>query len=1596
MSESPQDIARNRATKLFTYLREFIQQRSKVIRDMESYEDFIGLSDLPKISGVKCITWTPFNSENDPTEDWIELRKPKRVSPPPLSTELDLWVVKETIIDSSSSPRLLNSIIIEKAKAGENETEVLNLQDHPNIEKQFNEYIENKWKAWAEHDKTEKNFELVYKKLFSIYQKHKKFGEGFELIIGFGLLKFRNGSQEIKRHLFTTSATIHFDQKSGRLTVSGTSEGIKLNLEQDMLEVVDRPIPENSIAIENLMSECEDKIWDGISIHELIKSYIHAMPTGDGQYHESESHKDIAMSAKPQAIYSPYLILRKSSDRSLLKVYDNLLNSIQSVSSIPEGILAVVGIRNDGSHNHSSEPKQNLSSEDGFEIYFPLDANREQKEIAEKLRINSAVLVQGPPGTGKSHTIANLICHLLAQGQRILVTSHTNRALNVLKKKIPKDVAPLCVELLGSDNISMKALEDSVYGILSKYNSWNSDDSSKKVLDFKNELSQKKRQYADVISQIREIREKDVYIHDKINGRYSGTIESIATQLKNEEENFAWFEDEIEKSTEINSKNLLEFLELYPEVIKFPTDLDRFSFENEDLTKILEIQRHFIEEENIRSILEQSRAREKINLTHLKGEELEKLKQMIDAVRSGIRGLSLSSSHWHSKAINDVMIGKESVWKKRLDETKAILNRKENLKDKLPKRVSGIEKYPIRQVRLHVKNLLAHFYSGKGFGFWIFKPKVIVDAEFIFKEVFVDDISCRQYRETLIPLEAYLQAESLLEEFVILWDGLVELESKNLFLKAAQAQEVLLQLEEIFALCKSISIIENLVPSCTTEKNVASLLDLINNLSYSLTALDLDKVRKQIENKSLFLNDEKKSAPEIYNKLKTAIVDRKNTEISSILNEIADLKMKQSMLNNYSSVLVSFKKHLPKLLNSFSNSPEDNVWLERFRCIDNAITFKRTQKWISHQSDPRHLKQLNYQLEHTRKEIQATTSRLASELAWLECFSNDKRFGQDQRESLVAWQRAVARIGKGTGKHANRHRKDARKHMESCRPAIPAWIMPIHKVAEVVEIVPEAFDVVILDEASQSGPEAIFLQYIGKKIVVVGDDKQISPDNIGLDRDGLYSIHQRYLGDVPRSDIIGPDNSFFDIADVRYGGRIRLREHFRCMPEIIQFSNNLCYSSEPLIPLKQFGSNRLTPVVSTFHVREGYVSGSDTKRINTPEAEAIVNKINELIKDPLYVGKSIGVISLQGEWQAKEIEKLLIDKIGATEIEDREIVCGDAYAFQGDERDIMLLSLVSALEEGRRVAALTKEKDKRRFNVAASRAKEQMFLFHSITLNELNPECMRYRLLDYCQNPKMDQSEVGNINIEDIKLIHHSAEKSVVNPPAPFDSWFEVDVFLQIHSKGYRVIPQYEVNGRRIDLVVEGIAGRIAVECDGDRWHGPDQFEKDMARQRDLERCGWVFYRIRGSEYALDRETALEGLWDLLSRMKILPVSSEFSQKNVPDAQIDENNFQEEIIEEVPLKHITQTSSSEISKMPSLLTVDDVWAKDITSENIKDQLAALGLDVRDKREYKGALWIVGSQELQGLVAILKKYGFRFTFAQNGSKTTDNRPSWFMK
>jgi very-short-patch-repair endonuclease len=510
-----------------------------------------------------------------------------------------------------------------------------------------------------------------------------------------------------------------------------------------------------------------------------------------------------------------------------------------------------------------------------------------------------------------------------------------------------------------------------------------------------------------------------------------------------------------------------------------------------------------------------------------------------------------------------------------------------------------------------------------------------------------------------------------------------------------------------------------------------------------------------------------------------------------------------------------------------------------------AWAWRQAETWVGRIIGGDDPAALQTQLEAQRSRISRLTTQLASESAWLAVALN---LTDPQRAALTAWSQALKKVGKGTGKYAAHWRGEAQRAMQQASSAVPVWIMPTWRVVESFDpATTPPFDVVIVDESSQCDVFATAVLGMARKAVIVGDDKQISPQAVGMDQAVVHDLIQEHISDLPNASLLDATSSLYDIAKRTFPGVIMLKEHFRCVPEIIQFSNDLSYNGE-ILPLREDVPTDLGAPVQAVYVPDGYRdAGTNT---NPPEAEALVDKVVELCSMPAYDGTTMGVITFLAGGQAQLIEGELVRRLGEAQMERRRIRVGDAYNFQGDERDVMFISLVVAGDG--RVGAMTKDADKQRMNVAASRARDQMWAFHSIAADALHSDDVRARLIRYCSDPQRAAQEYGEL-----------ADRC--------DSDFERAVLKRLLALGYAVDVQHKVGKFRIDLVVKGVRDRLAIECDGDAYHGADKWDDDRRRQEILERLGWKFFRVRGSAYYRNPDAALAPLWHRLDELAIEP-----------------------------------------------------------------------------------------------------------------------------
>ena len=357
---------------------------------------------------------------------------------------------------------------------------------------------------------------------------------------------------------------------------------------------------------------------------------------------------------------------------------------------------------------------------------------------------------------------------------------------------------------------------------------------------------------------------------------------------------------------------------------------------------------------------------------------------------------------------------------------------------------------------------------------------------------------------------------------------------------------------------------------------------------------------------------------------------------------------------------------------------------------------------------------------------------------------------------------------------------------------------------------------------------------------------------MGLAEQRIVDLEQRFLKSQVHGAQMTPDKSVYDLARVVFAGNsVMLKEHFRCVPAIIEFSNREFYNGD-IKPLRVPKANeRLDPPLIDVFVKGGYRKGD----INPAEALAIVAEVETVIQDPALAGRSIGIVTLLGNDQAKHIHDLVNERIAPSDILARKIAVGPPPMFQGRERDIMMVSMVLAPKD-RTASAIASQQQ--RFNVALSRARDRMYLFRSVEHNAFAEDSLSGRVLSHFRQPFTQ-------DIRKVELLRDLCE-----------SGFEREMFDELTKRGYRIQPQVPCGAYRIDFVVEGGEGRrLAVECDGDRFHGPGQWSDDMARQRVLERAGWTFWRCFASSFARRRAEVLDDLFTTLANLGIEPLGAD-------------------------------------------------------------------------------------------------------------------------
>jgi len=1443
---------KSRVERLFQFIRAFTNARNPIKRQTSEQPaadlqiEYLGLPNLSE--------WVEYWSGSEDAREWllrVKICPPVPCEPPPQIARD--WLLPGWERYSESARHVEEKVIPDKQGVNQ----IVRFLDDTRRKSDWDAWWLRREK-WADDQRRHDPVRDLFSKLQALRAELQKRSEQVELVLGSGVFSYQSPIQQYHHPLVIKPLDIQFDSQKNCFTLLDTERSTELYAE---------PLAELPIDLSPSGSWREALQ----RLHPLDSQTAVTIKSIGDWLRNQPGLATIEMAV------APVIFLRDRGGwpaRAASAVLADLAQ--RQTHELPPYLLRLVGSFTAVESNEElSTPPDFVANEDE-QILFALPANLEQLQLARQIESKDVVLVQGPPGTGKTHTIANLLGHLLSQGKRVLVTSHTSKALRVLREKVPANIQSLCVSVLDDASRSRRELEHAVQTIAERMQQGTSRlaQNAQRLERERSDILQKirqaraslrlciRREYDPVIvggestdpsRAAREVRagaSTHAWIPGPLNSSELGKVIPISvTDVK-------WLyasQTRISESDELQLASGLPTAGLLPTVAQFQNTLK-------------EIQECGKVSQKVGTPIWATFNVTKETLNNLVGLAQEAKRDLTLITQSGdwLLGLVEEGS---STTVSPVWIelhGCTTTVHTHLDAARsALLNHAPSLPEQLL----------VDSSLATLKEIVAHLAKGGGLKALQIPIRMHLTGSW---KPFLEQARCNdqkptkadQFKALLLVLELHLARKQLRRR----WGRQVEIlggpelpnekpedtardwlryvdDSLGWFGRCWQPL-----VDATNALGRTWLEVESHVPPQTDKhpRLARAMLLVANHLlpewEVQIARLRITELREELNSiarnlQNEFLNAVKGVVPAIRDALA-------NEQLSIYTTAYAELGRLRALEDDYKSRKELFQK--------LEQGAKEWIQPLRYRTpgFDGPLHEGRDPHaaWRWRQLNDELVRRSELNAERIAEDLQQLTSALnkvTGDLIAARCWASQLSIAEKFRLHLVGWLDTMRKIGKGTGKNVDIYRTEARAQLKEGQQAVPVWIMPLAEVFRSLNVQESRFDVVIIDEASQAGIGGLLAAYMGKKVVVVGDHEQVSPDAVGEDLAVSRSLQHQYLEGFPNALLYDGKLSLYDMSRWTASGMLSLTEHFRCLPAIIGFSNRLSYDGK-IKPLRDPSSSNLRAVIPhrLYGAREG------RQKINKEEALEIVSLIGGMCRHESYAGRSIGVVSLLGDDQAKHIENLLRKHIPVAEIEARKIICGNAAQFQGDERDVMLLSMVDSNEgDGpmRKVGDGPSESIKKRYNVAASRAQNQMWILHSMDyLTDLKPDDIRRELLEYAYVEAQNKGD------------HDSENKT--------ESEFERLILNELLKRGYKVRTQYPVGYYRIDMVVEHEGRKLAIECDGERWYsGAEKIAEDLARQAVLERLGWRFHRIGGSLFFRDPDTALDLMWQRLAQLNIKP-----------------------------------------------------------------------------------------------------------------------------
>ncbi|MEV4623741.1 AAA domain-containing protein [Asanoa sp. NPDC049573] len=1437
-ADAPHEI-RERAGALAEYLlavRALLDKPVRTIPPADAYWH----DDLPTDPAVDL-------GPRQPGAGWLRVGRPGAPPPPSIPTPLLRHLVWD--LTAENPPTLQNQDEIRAAA--------------------FSRWMEEEWRPWATAHRRTAAVRALHDRLYDLRYRVDVDSARVELVWGHAILDAPVGGEPVRYPLLATPVAIDYDPETSTVTVHPQGPA---RLQVDALGGLDNRRVGDLLDLAGPGGLVDVDPWDAAERQEFAGralrrlGYEPRLRFGAEPVDEPHVHDTGVLFLRPR---------QRMVRRFLEAERDRLAAPGDGGVGALAGILA-----HEPSALRMPDDDPDAWTRTGERLLMPMATNDAQESIAARLAAHRTVAVQGPPGTGKTHTIRNLICHLVAHGKRVLVLAQKEDPLRVLRDGLPAEIQPLCLAVLGRSADQLVQLQIAARELSDRAATLDRTAAADEVGRITADIDAAHDRFARARDELLAVAEREATTYP-VAGVPSSPAE-VGDWLRRTQAD-GIVPDPVPPGTPApltaGEFGLLgDLARGIPAADRASALADLPADDALPTGEAVAAQRAALADAV--KVAEQARDRG-VDADGARRLGPEAVDELAGALRTAAETLARRAGSWTDRLGRLI---REPSWQSVWDEQVAASQR---MLGELGRRTAALSGHRVEIAEEHLaqpRRLLTHlgqirerFAAGKPVRRLTHgelakvvgdcridgeQPRAAADVDLL--AAFVERLQLRaqlaaRWAEWADRLGAPLPADAATPRAWMPADAAApsagaggvsvepEIWAGRLLAEALDALDW--ESRRWPALREHLAV---LVPACPRAVDAGGLADLAELTEAALAVFTVDRIEaaQRAMGQWLARVTATPGAPPVLRQLAAAWSTDDAVGWNAALAEVRRLWSIRPDATRFAALHARLAAVAPQWAAAYDRGVAPTGGDAALR----AWAWRQAQTWFDEVAGTHGVgdDELGRRLERARDQERRLTGELVVGSAWLEV----ARTLDDRRKAALAdWTAALRKIGKGTGKTAAHWQAAAQRAMAEAVTAVPVWIMSVDRALEQFPGAGPIFDVVVVDEASQADIFALPVLGLAHRAVVVGDDQQIGPQLVGLPADRVNALIATHLAPagVPSAVHFDTESSLYDHAVRRSPQRILLTEHFRSVPAIIGFSSETYYDGK-IQPLRADRPAGLGVAVTAVHVPDGRrVTVPEYGEVNVAEAEALVSQVTAIAADPAYRGRTIGVVSLLStSGQADYLQHRLRAELGTEELERRALRVGDAYTFQGDERDVVLLSTVVATADGT-IGAFTKRDYHRRVNVAASRARDQLFVFHSVNAGELNPDDARALLLSYATRPAGTVSEA-------------------TDDPA-LESGFTREVWRRLTAAGLRPVPRFQLGDYRIDFVVNAPDGRrLAIACD-DRYRGAAAFAAELRRQAVLERVGnCVFVRLRASLFHRDPDQAMEAVWTRAEELGLAPV----------------------------------------------------------------------------------------------------------------------------